>query len=203
MRRPETAQRPAIVLRPLDPIRSLAGARGSASGRTQPTRKKALLGIRDLVPAPAGQASLQDEQLRPEEPIRRFRLVLADDHYAVREELRRLLSSEFEVLTAVADGGALIDAAARLKPDAIVTDVRMPRFNGIQACQLLLDRGVSSAVVALSMYCDPHLVTAALQAGIRAYVLKVDAGDELIPAIHAALRGKRYLSQGVRERYPG
>jgi DNA-binding NarL/FixJ family response regulator len=134
---------------------------------------------------------------------RRFRLVLAEDHQDVREEVRQLLDSEFEVLRAVGEGAALMDAAAELRPDAIVTDVRMPRMGGIEAGELLLRRGVSEAVVVFSMYADAHLVKAALDAGIRAYILKVDAAEELIPAIYAALRGERYLSQGVREQYRG
>ncbi len=129
----------------------------------------------------------------------RFRLVLAEDHHDVREEVRRLLETEFDVLRAVGDGDALVEAAAELKPDAVVTDVRMPRLGGIEAGERILGRGLSEAVVVLSMHSDAHLVKAALQAGIRAYVLKVDAGEELIPAIYAALGGERYLSRGVRE----
>jgi DNA-binding NarL/FixJ family response regulator len=75
----------------------------------------------------------------------------------------------------------------------------MPRLGGLQAAEQILGRGLSEAVVVLSMYPDAHLVKAALQAGIRAYVLKVDAGEELVPAIYAALRGERYLSRGVRD----
>ena len=129
---------------------------------------------------------------------RRIRLLVAENHEAVRQEVCRLLDSEFEVLSAVADGAALLDAAIECKPDAVVTDIRMPRLNGIQAAGQVLARGLADAAVVLSMYCDQHLVAAALQAGIRAYVLKVDAGEELIAAIHAALAGKPYLSRGAR-----
>jgi DNA-binding NarL/FixJ family response regulator len=135
---------------------------------------------------------------------RRFRLVLADDHREVLEEVRRLLEPEFDVLRATADGDALLEAVAEAQPDAVVTDIRMPHLSGIQAAAQLLRGGLSETVVVLSMYSDAHLVRAALETGIRAYVLKVDAGEELIPAIYAALRGERYLSRGVGgERGPG
>lgn len=132
------------------------------------------------------------------DPLRRFRLVLADDHRDVREEVRSLLGSEFEVLRTVGEGAALVEAAAELRPDAVIADIQMPRMGGIEAGQQLLNRGLCQAVVVCSMYPDGHLVKTALDAGIRAYVLKVDAGEELIPAIYAALRGERYLSRGIR-----
>jgi DNA-binding NarL/FixJ family response regulator len=148
-----------------------------------------------------GSAQGRGDRGKPEplpDETRRLRLVLADDHPDLREEVRRLLGPEFDVLRTVADGQALLEAAAELKPDVVVTDVRMPRLNGIQAGEEVLRRGLSATVVVLTMYLDARLVKAALQVGIRAFVLKVDAGEELIPAIYAACRGERYLSQGVR-----
>ena len=138
-----------------------------------------------------------------EKPLRRFRLVVADDHLDVREAVRQLLDPEFDVLRAVGEGSALVEATIELKPDAVVTDVQMPQMGGIEAGEHLLSRGLCEAVIVLSMYPDAHLAQAALQAGIRAYVLKVDASEELIPAIYAALRGERYLSQGVGGKYRG
>jgi DNA-binding NarL/FixJ family response regulator len=131
---------------------------------------------------------------------RRYRLVLADDHPGVRQEIRQLLEPEFDVLRAVGNGAALLAAAVELHPDAVISDIQMPELGGIEAGGELLGRGLCEAVVVLSMYPDRHLVQTAMKAGIRAYVLKLDASDELIPAIYAALRGDRYLSSGVRER---
>ena len=136
----------------------------------------------------------------PQRGDRRFRLVLADDHPDVRQEISRLLDSEFEVLSAVGEGAALIAAVEELKPDAVISDFQMPKLDGIEAGSEVLGRGLCEAVVVLSMYPDRHLVQTALEAGIRGYVLKLDAGEELIPAVYAALRGERYLSSGVRGR---
>jgi response regulator NasT len=130
---------------------------------------------------------------------RRYRLVLADDHAGVRQEIRRLLDSEFHVLRDVADGHALVAAARELRPDAVVSDIRMPKMDGIQAGCEVLRCGICEVIVVLSMYPDRHLVQTVLDAGIRAYVLKIDASEELIPAIYAALRGERYVSSGVSQ----
>jgi DNA-binding NarL/FixJ family response regulator len=129
---------------------------------------------------------------------RRYRLVLADDHPGLLEEIRRLLDPEFDVLGAVGDGAALVEAVADLRPDAVVSDIQMPRMDGIAAGSEILGRGLCEAVVVLSMYPDPQLVEKAFAAGIRGYVLKLDACEELIPAVYALLRGERYSSRGIR-----
>jgi DNA-binding NarL/FixJ family response regulator len=125
---------------------------------------------------------------------------LADDHPDVRQEICQLLDSEFEVLCAVGDGAALVEAAIELRPDAVVSDIQMPKLNGIGAGCELLCRGLCEAIVVLSIYPDRHLVEAAAAAGILGYVLKLDASEELIPAVYAVLRGERYLSRGVRDK---
>ena len=140
--------------------------------------------------------------MKPNRSIPRATVIPVLIYPDVREAVCQLLDSEFEVLRTVGEGAALVDAARELKPDAVVTDVQMPHMGGIEASEQLLSRGLCEAVVVLSMYPDAHLVKAALQAGIRAYVLKVDASEELIPAINAALRSERYLSQGVRSLIP-
>ena len=131
---------------------------------------------------------------------RRYRLLVADDHPDMRHEIQGLLDPEFEVLRAVGDGAALLKAAIELRPDAVISDLQMPELDGIEAGAQMLDRGLCEAIVILSMYPDRHLVHTAFKAGIRAYVLKLDAYEELIPAVYAALRGERYLSSGVRGR---
>lgn len=132
---------------------------------------------------------------------KRYRIVVADDHPDMRQEIRGLLDCEFEVVRAVADGAALIAAAQEEKPDAVISDIQMPVMDGIEAGRQILGRGLCRAFVVLSMYSDRHLVETALKAGVRGYVLKLDACDELISAVHSALRGECYLSARVRTRH--
>lgn len=124
----------------------------------------------------------------------RPRIVLADDHEGILIEVKALLDAEFDILGLVRDGDALIRLATELKPDVIITDFRMPGLSGIDASSILLERGLCKAVVLLTMYPDRQLVGAALRSGILGFVLKVKAGDDLIPAIHSALRGETYIS---------
>src|SRR5581483_10978173 len=115
----------------------------------------------------------------------RLRLVVADDHPRVLEEIRELLNLEFDVVQAVGGGLDLVRAAERFKPDAVVSDISMPDLNGIEAGQRILAAGASEAVVLLTMHDDPQLVARALEAGIRGFILKVDAAEELIDAVRA------------------
>jgi DNA-binding NarL/FixJ family response regulator len=98
----------------------------------------------------------------------------------------------------VKEGLALVQAAFELRPDAVISDIKMPRLNGIDAGRQILQKGLCQAVIALTTYNEPLLVESAMQAGIRGYVLKVQAGEELIPAVRTVLGGGIYLSRGVR-----
>jgi DNA-binding NarL/FixJ family response regulator len=124
----------------------------------------------------------------------RPRLLLADDHEDLLREVIALLDGEFEVIGVARDGRALLDIAVKLNPDVVVTDFNMPLLGGIDASRKLLAQGLCQAIVLLTMYADQHLVNLALRAGIRGYVLKVKAGEDLIPAIHRALRGETFVS---------
>jgi len=129
-----------------------------------------------------------------------YRLVLADDHEGILQAVQGLLSSDFEVIRAVKDGAALIEAVEELRPDAVICDIYMPGKNGIECGAYILRNGLSRAVVILSMYNEPHLVSKARQEGIQGYVLKEDASSELVPAVYAVLAGKKYVSRGVMKK---
>src|SRR5215469_633912 len=122
------------------------------------------------------------------------RVLLADDHEDLLTEINALLEGEFEVIASVRSGTTLLEVAADLKPDVVVTDFKMPGLSGIDASRKLLLLGACKAVVLLTMYADPHLVDSALAAGIRGFVLKVKAGEDLVPAIRSALGGETFVS---------
>jgi DNA-binding NarL/FixJ family response regulator len=131
-------------------------------------------------------------------PPTRPRLLLADDHQELLREVEQLMAGEFEVVGTVSDGAALVSAAGALKPDVVVTDIRMPKLSGIEASTTILQRRDCKAVVILTMYDDAYLVKNALDAGIGGYVLKMAAGEELIAAVHEALRGGVFVSKRLR-----
>ena len=123
----------------------------------------------------------------------RSRLLLADDHVENAELLRSLLESEFDVIGQVQDGRALVNAAERLSPDVIVSDISMPYLDGISAATAILDRDPAVRIIFVTVHNDPLLLERGLAAGAMGYVLKLAAGDELIPAVHSALRGERHI----------
>jgi DNA-binding NarL/FixJ family response regulator len=127
-------------------------------------------------------------------PERRPRVLLADDHLLVAEALTSLLTPEFDLVGVVEDGRALLEAAARLRPDVIVADVSMPHLNGIDALAQLRQGGDRTPVVFLTMHRDVTFARRALDAGASGFVLKHSASVELVAAIRAALQGKTYLT---------
>ena len=134
---------------------------------------------------------------KAERARRRFRVVLADDHLDLLEEIRCLVAPEFDVVSSVKEGLALVQAAFELRPDAIISDINMPRLNGIDAGRQILQEGLCKAVILLTTYNEPQLVSSAMQAGIRGYVLKIEASEELVPSLWTVLGGGVYLSRGV------
>ena len=124
----------------------------------------------------------------------RPRILLAEDHPGMAEELRRLLDRDFDVVAVVSDGVALLAAIDEVRPDVVVTDIMMPGLDGITATQTILKRRPATRVVLVTIHADPALAERGFAAGALAYVLKITAAHELVPAVHAAFRGERYVS---------
>ena len=122
----------------------------------------------------------------------RPRILLAEDHPRMAEELRRLLEREFDVVGVVADGNALLREADIVHPDAVVSDIAMPGRDGIAATGALLARHPRTPVVLVTALADPELAEGGYAAGALACVLKISAAHDLVPAVRAALRGERY-----------
>jgi DNA-binding NarL/FixJ family response regulator len=131
---------------------------------------------------------------------RRARVVLADDHKELLDQIRRLLEGEFDIVCSVSEGRALVDAANEWRPDIIISDINMPHLTGPEATRRILQDGHAKSAIMLTMYNEPELVRSCMASGILGYVLKVDAGDELIPAIRQVLAGEAYLSRRVHRR---
>jgi DNA-binding NarL/FixJ family response regulator len=137
-----------------------------------------------------------------------IRLVLADDHYLVREGVRRLLETEpeIEVVAVCGDLDSLLAAVEAEQPDVVVTDIRMPPNGvdeGIQAAERLRDTHPDVGVVVLSQYAEPRYALALLESGTarRAYLLKerVDNLAELVAAIRAVAEGGSVIDPKVVE----
>jgi DNA-binding NarL/FixJ family response regulator len=130
-------------------------------------------------------------------PQSKKRLLLADDHTELLREIQQLVATHFDVVGTAGDGLRLVEMAKALKPDVVVTDIRMPELSGIDAACVILQGKACKAVVLLTMYDDSRLIKSALDAGILGYVLKATAGEELIPAIQQALQGGVFVSRAI------
>jgi DNA-binding NarL/FixJ family response regulator len=130
--------------------------------------------------------------------MRRTTVLLADDHTIVTEGLAGLLAKhDFDVVGTVGDGHQLIDAAKRLRPDVIVTDLSMPGLTGLDVLARLKADHVESKVIVLTMHDDPDVASLAIRGGASGFLLKESAGDELVAAIRQALQGHVYLTPAL------
>ena len=129
--------------------------------------------------------------------MRRPSVLIADDHTMVVEGLTSLLKDQFDVIAAVSDGAALIEAAARLRPDIILTDVSMPGVGGLEALRRLKAARSDAKVILLTMHADAALATEAMRSGASGFLVKHSAGEELLTAIQEVLQGRTYLTPTV------
>jgi DNA-binding NarL/FixJ family response regulator len=98
-----------------------------------------------------------------------------------------------------ADGLEALQRADELQPDLVLLDIHLPKLNGIQVAIRIGHASPGVKVLFTSQSTDADLVNAALSKGAHGYLLKVDAGKELLPAIESVLRGERFASRGVRQ----
>jgi len=130
--------------------------------------------------------------------MRRYTVLVADDHAIVKEGLVSLLKDhDFDVVGAVGDGHQLLDAARRLRPDLIVTDLSMPGLSGLDVLTRLKAEHVDSKIIVLTMHNDADLATRAMRAGASGFLLKHSAGEELLKAVQQAVEDRVYLTPAL------
>ncbi|MGB9448129.1 MAG: response regulator transcription factor, partial [Candidatus Acidiferrum sp.] len=115
----------------------------------------------------------------------------ADWRSCVREKLRE--NRSFQVIGVASDGLEAVLKAEGLQPDLILLDIGLPKLNGIEAARRIRKVAPESKILFLSQERDPHVAQAALSAGGDGYVLKSDAGSELLAAVEALMLGNKYV----------
>ena len=129
-----------------------------------------------------------------------LRILIGDDHPLLRSGLRGLLERQgLTVVGEAADGKKAVDAARQLKPDVAVLDVSMPILSGLEAARTIQAEGLVRGVVLLTVHREDHYVLEALRAGVRGYVLKSQAPEDVATAIRQVAQGGVYLSPGLSE----
>ena len=132
----------------------------------------------------------------------RARVLLADDHAPMLERVIGLLAEEFDVVGAVSDGQAALDAAMVLQPDVVVFDISMPIMSGLAVAAHLAESPHPPRIVFLTVHDDPAFVEAARTVGALAYVIKRHIHTDLLPAIHLALEGHTQFPSTALESSP-
>jgi len=131
--------------------------------------------------------------------MRRPKILVADDHVVFTDGIVRILGERFDVVDAVTDGYALLEAAGTLSPDVIISDISMPALSGLETLRQLKARHPNVSVILLTMHADAKMAAEAFRLGAKAYVLKQSSGDELVKAVDAVLQGHNYLSSALTE----
>jgi DNA-binding NarL/FixJ family response regulator len=126
--------------------------------------------------------------------VKRPRVLLADDHRLLREAFVKLLETDCDVVGAVTDGRALLEAAPKLRPDVVVVDVAMPLLNGLDAARQLKRAMPAVKVIFLTVNEDPDIAAEAFRAGGSGFLLKNSAASELLQAIQDVVQGRSYVT---------
>ena len=124
------------------------------------------------------------------------RIVLADDHDIVRRGIRTLLElrADWEICAEASDGRAAVQLSEELAPDIVILDLSMPELNGLEAARRIVAHCPRSRVLMLTMHETEQFVRETLAAGVRGYILKTDAGRDLLTAVDALLRGETFFT---------
>jgi len=134
--------------------------------------------------------------------VSRIRVLLADDHAAMLEEVSALLGEDYEVVGAVENGEKLVEAASALNPDVIVSDISMPVMTGFEAAAKIRQLGISSRIIFLTVQSSAAYLKKARALGADGYVLKIYTNEQLPLAIVSVLNGTPYFSPQLRAGSP-
>lgn len=121
-----------------------------------------------------------------------IRLLIIDDHEMVREGLKAMLTAEadFEIVGEAANAEQAYELIARLRPDVILLDIRLPGVSGIEVCRTVTERYPETAVIILTTFTDETLVAQCIQAGARGFIVKDIERFDLKRSIRAVARGE-------------
>jgi DNA-binding NarL/FixJ family response regulator len=131
----------------------------------------------------------------------KVRILVADDHEVVRRGIRTLLEAQpgWEVSSEAATGREAVEKVKQLKPDVVVLDISMPELNGLEATRQILKVAPKTEVLIMTMHHSEEIVRQVLQAGARGFLLKSDAGRDLVTAVAHLRQHKPFLTSHVTE----
>jgi DNA-binding NarL/FixJ family response regulator len=130
-----------------------------------------------------------------------LRILIADDHEVARRGICALLESHagWEVCAEAKDGRDAVELAASLKPDVVLLDIGMPNLNGLEAARQISALAPGVAILILTMHDSDNMVREVLRAGARGFLLKSDAGRDLVSAVDALQRQRTFFTTRVSQ----
>jgi DNA-binding NarL/FixJ family response regulator len=131
----------------------------------------------------------------------KLRILIADDHEVVRRGLCTLLQTHegWEICGEAKDGREAVEMSKQMKPDVVILDVGMPNLNGLAATRQLTQHDPRQKVIILTITDSDEVIREALDAGARGFVLKSDAGRDLVSAVEALQRNRMFLTPRVND----
>jgi len=117
-------------------------------------------------------------------------VLIADDHPDLVKAVTRVLALDYEVVGVVADGSAVLDAAARLRPDVIVVDLNLPDVSGLEVCRRIMQFDAETKVIIFTAMDDPALRRRAIAMGAAAFVCKVAGDCDLLATLNRLYAGR-------------
>src|SRR3979490_1919580 len=118
------------------------------------------------------------------------RVLLADDHALIRQGLKALLEKQgFQVVCEASEGQEALRSVEKTQPDVAIVDISMPVLNGVDTARELKKSAPKTKVILLTQHDEDQYVTEALRAGVKGYVLKRQAAEDLVHAIQEVCRG--------------
>jgi DNA-binding NarL/FixJ family response regulator len=135
------------------------------------------------------------------EVLRVLRILVADDHEVARKGVRSLLEEHagWEVCGEAKDGREAVDMANQLKPDILLLDIGMPNLNGLDAARQILAIDGEARILILTIHDSEQVVREVLAAGARGFLLKSDAGRDLIAAVEALQNRRTFFTSKVAQ----
>lgn len=128
-----------------------------------------------------------------------IRVVLADDHFFVRDGIKSLLESEKNIVVVgeATDGLEALEVVTETKPDLLIVDIRMPHHTGIEVVEKLREQNNAVKIIVLSMHESEEYVLKSIKAGADGYLLKGSSKEEFLKALHSVANGGKYFTGDI------
>ena len=136
--------------------------------------------------------------------MKNLRIMIVDDHEVVRRGLHTLLATQpgWEVVGEAVNGPEAVRKVNQLLPDVVIMDITMPVMSGLEATRLIMETAPQTKVLIFTMHDSEQMMQTALQAGARGYVLKSDAGSNLLAAVKALSQQETFVTPQSSKRFP-